>query len=67
MSQLLLGSRLAKKFETILSSGSTDIDTTISESLFKSDDDDGRRNAMLNLIDLKWVLHKIRIPSKATK
>ncbi len=34
---------------------SSDIDDTISEDIFKSDDEDGRRNAMLKLIELKYV------------
>ncbi len=32
---------------------SADIDVVIAEDIFKSEDDDGRRNAMLALIELK--------------
>lgn len=33
---------------------SADIDTIISDNLFKQDDDEARRNAMIGFIDLKW-------------
>ena len=35
---------------------STDIDTVISEDIFKNDDEDSRREAMLGLIDLKSAM-----------
>lgn len=34
---------------------SADIDTIISENLFKKNDDEAARNAMIGLIDLKYA------------